>query len=41
MLFRSVKAYYNVLGEKSNVPFEGLNIVTFTDGTAKKVYVKK
>ena len=38
---RQVKAYYNVLGEKSNVPFEGLNIVTFTDGTAKKVYVKK
>lgn len=38
---KQVKAYYNVLGEKSNVPFEGLNIVTFTDGTAKKVYVKK
>ena len=38
---KQVKAYYNVLGEKSDVPFEGLNIVTFTDGTAKKVYVKK
>ena len=38
---KQVKAYYNVLGEKSNVPFEGLNIVSFTDGTAKKVYVKK
>lgn len=38
---KQVKAYYNVLGEKSYVPFEGLNIVTFTDGTAKKVYVKK
>lgn len=38
---KQVKAYYNVLGEKSNVPFEGLNIVTFTDGTTKKVYVKK
>lgn len=38
---KQVKAYYNVLGEKSNVPFEGLNIVTFTDGTAKKIYVKK
>ena len=37
---KEVKAYYNAQGVESDVPFSGLNIVKFTDGTVKKIYVK-
>ncbi|MDE6715049.1 MAG: hypothetical protein K2J74_01030, partial [Muribaculaceae bacterium] len=32
--------YYNVQGISSTVPFRGLNIVRFTNGTVKKILVK-
>ena len=37
---KEVKAYYNAQGVQSDVPFPGLNIVKFTDGTVKKIYKK-
>lgn len=37
---KEVKAYYNAQGVQSDVPFAGLNIVKFTDGTVKKIYKK-
>ena len=37
---KEVKAYYNAQGVQSDVPFSGLNIVKFTDGTVKKIYKK-
>ena len=37
---KEVKAYYNAQGVESDVPFPGLNIVKFTDGTVKKIYKK-
>lgn len=37
---KEVKAYYNAQGVESDVPFAGLNIVKFTDGSVKKIYVK-
>lgn len=38
---KQVKAYYNLQGMKADVPFAGLNIVKYTDGTTQKVYITK
>lgn len=38
---KQVKEYYNLQGMKQTVPFAGLNIVKYTDGSAKKVFINK
>ncbi len=36
-----IEGFYTVGGVKLNAPAKGLNIVKYTDGTTKKVYIKK
>ena len=36
-----IEGFYTVGGVKLNTPAKGLNIVKYTDGTTKKVYIKK
>lgn len=35
-----IVAYYNIQGVQSQQPYVGLNIVRYTDGSVKKVYIK-
>ena len=37
----TVKAYINTQGQYNIVPFDGLNIIVFDDGTTKKAIIKK
>ncbi len=36
----TIASYYNLEGFRSDRPFRGMNIVRYSDGTARKVYVK-
>ena len=38
---KQVKEYYNLQGMKQTVPFAGLNIVKFADGSTKKVMINE